>query len=217
MIFDTAASQKMIRLLLFTIFCLNISISLVKGFPNFPSPKQAVSLCLNHASCAPEELANQNISLSLVECASDGQCICHDCFTLDSTINRCSLNPPCTNYDNYTHNCIDNRRSQLMAFLLASFLTISGAANFYIDRLEYAIPQLFIGITFTVLACLAHCLKVALEENENQKLIFISWSVMGILLVIFGLMLASWWLADLILFGTNKQVDGNGCQLIANL
>ena len=217
MIFGTAASQKMIRLVFFTIFCLNIPISLVKGFPNFLSQKQAVSSCVNHASCAPEELANQNISLSLIECASDGQCICHDCFTLDSTINRCAVNPPCTNYDNYTHNCIDNRRSQLMAFLLASFLTISGAANFYIDRLEYAIPQLFIGITFTVLACLAHCLKVALEENENQKLIFISWSVMGILLVIFGLMLASWWLADLILFGTNKQVDGNGCQLIANL
>ena len=129
--------------------------------------RQSGNPCSSDITCNPDSLGNQSIPKRYVEC-SNGQCSCNECFMLNSTINRCYLMPPCTNYDNTSLTCIDNRRKQLTAFLLAFFLTPVGAANFYIDRLEFAIPQLILGILFCTLSCVGCCARQAVKDSEND-------------------------------------------------
>ena len=65
---------------------------------------------------------------------STGQCVCNECFMEDDSSGRCAT---CSEYlysINLTRCGVDNRPSQLTAFLLSLFLSSTGAANFYIGR-----------------------------------------------------------------------------------
>lgn len=74
---------------------------------------------------------------SIVECATDGVCVCRECFERDGNSGKCMQNTMCPDeyyFSSSTGTCVDERPSQLVAFLLSLFLSSTGAANFYIGR-----------------------------------------------------------------------------------
>ena len=177
--------------------------------------------CFNDTDCSQQGCVNDSVQDSdcneqdFFHCDTvTGWCICHECFILNSITNRCYTMPPCTDYDNTTGQCIDRRKKQLTAFLLALFLTWTGAANFYINRLEYAIPQLIFGLMCCSLSCITKCARDSVKDSEEGGVKVCIGCCIGIPACLLTLLFFSWTLVDLIILGTNQRVDGNGCALI---
>ena len=86
--------------------------------------------CSDNHSCYPEGV-NYTIPSELVWCSDDGICNCLDCFyNLNDT---CAvLN--CHHYDNESSECVDDRKSQKVVFLLSVFLSSMGVANLAIGQ-----------------------------------------------------------------------------------
>lgn len=139
-----------------------------------------------------------------VDCVG-GQCICRGpCFQRNNDTNSCDFaNPSCMKYDTETLTCKDKRKSQLVAFLLALFCGYLGAANFFIGRLSFAIPQLFLN----VIAC---CGGMAMDKENPGKTVACT-------TLLTGLAVGSWWLADIIIFASGNREDGDGCPLRPDL
>ena len=98
--------------------------------------RQTTGVCTvgNNSQCV--DGGATGVPQSLVECATGGVCVCNECFELDST-GRCTQNMMCPDeyyFSRDTGACVDERPSQLTAFLLSLFLSSTGAANFYIGR-----------------------------------------------------------------------------------
>ncbi len=88
--------------------------------------------CTNSSDCFPPGV--NNAPASLISCDGLNLCICNECFERNET-GQCELND-CDDYeyDSSQRECVDDRRSQLVAFLLSLFLASTGAANFYIGQ-----------------------------------------------------------------------------------
>ena len=180
---------------------------------------RANNSCITKRDCLPNELLNGSIAATLVSCSA-GACLCSNCFMKNETSNTCYVQPPCTNYNTNTSSCVDTRQSQQTAFLLSLFLAWTGAANFYINQLALAIPQLLIGI----LAC---CLGIVMrivrsiccnKDGEDRNLFqLVCFCAMCVPVLIIPLIQLAWWIADLVIFVRNERLDGRGCPLIANL
>lgn len=171
-------------------------------------------LCSKLNDCLPFHL--QNITTSFVECNSeDGQCHCYSCFILNVTSNQCYTLINCTLYDDTTNSCMDIRRSQLIAIIFAVVLTIGGAANFYIDRLDLAIPQLALGALFTLFPFIGFCIKGVLDDFDYtyDRIKRIVWIIKFVLYSIVTLALLAWYVADIVTFAVNTRLDGQGCPL----
>ena len=202
-----------------TLVVIYLFICCVSSAPNIEI-RQNAPQCNNNSDCYPVDFsANASIPVAFVQCTG-GRCSCSECFMRNDTSNRCYVDPPCTDYDPETLKCEDNRRKTLTAFLLTFFLVPTGAANFYIDRLDFAIPQLLLGVIYIffqccVVPCLKSCAKSAQDDGETWK------GILACCLCIPYCLLAwlffSWWIADLVIFGTNQRLDGDGCPLIDNL
>ncbi len=174
-------------------------------------PRQDVVPCTNSSDCYPPGLpASASIPESLVEC-TDASCACRDCFDLNKTSGRCQVDEPCQSYDIAAQECEDDRRSQKVAFLLSVFLSCTGAANFYIERLELALPQLFVLLLLIVCAVVA---KVTQHFADREKLCLtvIAW-VSAILAILAALTTLAWWIADMVIFLQNDRDDGDDCPL----
>ena len=86
--------------------------------------------CTMNSDCYPSQFSI--VPTVLIEC-SGGQCLCRECFTLSNA--TCAVDSCLDYFYNQTiQECVDNRPSQLAAFLLSFFLSATGAANFHIDR-----------------------------------------------------------------------------------
>lgn len=199
---------------------LAVAISTVAAMPSLSleiRQSNNATSCQDALDCNP---AGLNGSIPFVECnnaSGNGQCICNSCFMLDATINQCYL--PCgTSYDQNSFQCTDNRRRQLTAFLLAFFLTWTGAANFYIARYDLAVPQLIFGILLCAMSCIGRCIKQcakqASDDEESAGVKLCVGCFIGIPSCLLSLMFLAWWIADLVYFGTNRRTDGDGCALI---
>ena len=200
-----------------SLIALFFAVGIANGVPSLQVRQSVNNPCSNDFDCNPDSLSNQTIPSRYVECTNNGQCTCDECFMWNSTINRCYLMPPCTNYDDTSFTCIDNRRKQLTAFLLAFFLTPVGAANFYINRLEFAIPQLILGILFCALSCVGCCARQAVKDSENDGAKLCVGCFISLPTCCLSLMFLAWWIADLVYFGTNRRLAGDDCPLINNL
>lgn len=81
-----------------------------------------------------------------------GQCVCNDCFMINDSSGKCRI---CSefSYREDIESCgLDNRQSQLTAFLLSIFLSSTGAANFYIGRNDLGIVATYVhGHYFNVM------------------------------------------------------------------
>ena len=139
-----------------------------------PAVRQSGNTCTSSSDCVPASIFNETngtVPQALIACNTNtGVCVCSDCFMLNATANQCYLMPPCTDFDVARMECQDTRRKQLTAFLLAFFLTTFGAANFYVDRLEFAIPQLILGIIFICCSCANTCTRQCAKDSDNTTL-----------------------------------------------
>ena len=93
--------------------------------------RQVVSMnCSEAPQCWPD---NTPVPSTLINCDQvTNQCICNDCFFRNDT-GRCEEDS-CEDYFFRDNECVDDRPSQLTAFLLSLFLSSTGAANFYIGQ-----------------------------------------------------------------------------------
>ena len=203
-----------------TLFILGCLACTTTAAPRIVARQSSSPECSVQSDCVPAAFSNATVPERFIECLSNGRCSCSDCFMRNDTDNSCYVDPPCTDYDPDTLQCSDNRRKTLTAFLLTFFLVPTGAANFYIDRLDFAIPQLILGVIYIffqccVMPCVRQCAKDAKENGDSGKGIISC--VLCIPYCLLAWMFFSWWIADLVIFGTNKRLDGDNCPLIDNL
>lgn len=131
-----------------------------------------------------------------------------DCFFYDYTNNFCQVRK-CWSFSNSSGRCRQTGKKRLTALLLSIFLINFGAANFYIERYDLAVPQIILGLLLCFFQ-FASCAVSAKRDDDTSKLCIFCCSVNSF----FSLLLFSWWLADLVIFATNSRDDGDGCSLI---
>ncbi len=202
--------------LIVVVFALCLSV--ITAAPGI-NKRQAAPVCVVSQDCNPASLANETIPEALVQCLTDGRCACSSCFNRNETDNTCYLET-CTEYSPDDLKCVDDRKNTLTAFLLTFFLVPTGAANFYIERLDFAIPQLLLGIIYIffqccVMPCVRSCAKDAKENGDTAKGLISC--VLCIPYCLLAWLFFSWWIADLVIFGTNQRLDGDNCPLRDNL
>lgn len=140
-----------------------------------------------------------------------GICYCNqstlgDCFTLNET-NYC-VETRCYSYQQKEGTCRFGRRRRLVALLLSIFLINFGAANFYVERYEFAIPQIILGLALCLFQ-FGSCAVAGTRDGETTPPCIICCSINTFLSLLF----VAWWVADLIIFATNKRTDGSSCPL----
>lgn len=130
-----------------------------------------------------------------------------ECFVYNETTNFCQL-LKCTSFDSESLQCRNGTKSRLTALLLGIFLVNIGAANFYISRYEFAIPQLILGLALCILqigTCVAECRRDSDPTVSCVCCCFFN--------SIISLLFLAWWIADIVQFATNARLDGSGCRL----
>lgn len=142
---------------------------------------------------------------------TSGLCECNEtlsCFRYDNSTNFCRLGSVCYSYDSTTEQCRFGRRSRLTALLLSIFLINFGAANFYIEQYQYAVPQIVLGLLLCVFQ-FGSCAVAGTRDNETSYPCIICCSINSVLSLLF----LAWWIADLVIFALNSRLDGLGCPL----
>ena len=130
------------------------------------------------------------------------------CFSYNETENYCLL-LKCTSFDAGSLQCRNGTKSRLTALLLGIFLVNIGAANFYVARYEFAIPQLVLGLALCTLqigTCVTECERGSDPTVKCACCCFFNSMV--------SLLFLAWWIADIVQFATNARLDGSGCPLI---
>ena len=178
-------------------------------------------LCTNDTDCFNSTLLNVT-STSLVQCINS-KCVCTtECFHLNSTSGACSLpHSACYSYSPSDDTCHSSAPSWLTALILSVLLGTTGADNFYINRLEFAIPQLLLFLS-PLCGCFAVCsysvCAMFLYTKRSLRPISNCVNLMAIVIasiaaVMFPLTTISLNLYDIFKIGFNEQLDSNGCVL----
>ena len=131
-------------------------------------------ICSNDSQCYPNGLTN--VPQRLIECVS-GTCTCYDCFTQDQSTGQCTQTvatpADCYYFNSVTLQCVDNRKSQVVAFALSLTLSSVGAANFYIGQNGLGAGQLVLFLSiFIILYCGILCTPlcaVCCMQNESVE------------------------------------------------
>ena len=139
-------------------------------------------------------------------CGEDGLCYCNqttlgDCFVLRN--NSCQLNE-CYEYMSERGTCRRGTKSRTVAILLSFFLINFGAANFYIERFELAIPQIVLGLLLCFFQ-VGSCAVAATRDDSTSVPCIVCCSINSLLSLLF----VSWWIADLVIFITNSRRSGD--------
>jgi hypothetical protein len=139
-------------------------------------------------------------------CIDDTTCKCADGFV--------NLPPPkdSTITSDPIPYCQYKQKSQLTAFLLQFFI-LHGSGHFYVGNLQYAIPQLIICLCPTLIYIVMCMMGIKIRKTDGPR------TLTNLILVLFTCLffftMISWWLADVIIFGTNSYNDSNGIPLRA--
>lgn len=135
-------------------------------------------------------------------------CNCNStCFTLDTSLNCCQLDS-CYRYLLDTGECEPLSKNRITAILLSVFLINFGAANFYIERYELAIPQIILGLFFCFFQ-VGSCAVAKTRDDDTSIPCIICCSINSLLSLLFF----AWWIADLVIFISNTRLDGRMCPL----
>lgn len=101
---------------------------------------------------------------------------------------------------------------QTTAFFLAVFFGMTGAANFYIGRLNYAIPQLALLVLGTLCGGACRTIRPRAEEEPltggKPKMGLLRWAMGFIPLVVL-----IWWVVDIFIFATGERSGHDHCPL----
>ena len=176
------------------------------------SANYATASCSEVSDCVPPGTTVPSSS-NAVQC-NNGNCICNDCFELNSTSGNCTLNQ-CYSYK--LGQCTDNAVRWLPVLLMSIMVGGTGAANFYINRLELAIPQLALFCLILTLPCIICCFYcfTSCDCGDKCKVFGLILNlVLALVLLIATFTLASWWIADLVFFSLNLRTDSRGCELV---
>ena len=130
-----------------------------------------------------------------------------ECFYYDPSTNFCQLRN-CWHFSNSSGECRRDTRRRVVALLLSIFLINFGAANFYIERYDLAVPQIILGLLLCFFQC-ASCAVARKRDDDTSALCIFCCSVNSFVSLLFF----AWWLADLIIFALNSRDDGDGCPL----
>ena len=168
---------------------------------------------VSNCSLRPDFSCNL-LNLTVGECnITTGMCSCNDpeldeCLALNSSINYCELfSSTCYSFDERDGTC-RTRRSRTVAILLSVFLINFGAANFYIERYELAIPQIILGLVLCLFQ-FGSCAVAGTRSDETTVPCIVCCSINSVVSLLF----LSWWIADLIIFATNMRLDGQDCMI----
>jgi len=104
--------------------------------------------------------------------------------------------------------CTYKRKSQLAALLLHIFLGQFGAGEFYIGHIGYGTGQLILGLIGFILPC---CVTCAFKVSVTGQLGFMTCIICLVLCA--SLATLGWWIADIVLFAMNQNLDVNGFAL----
>ena len=185
------------RLLLNALLCTSI-------YSDTPS-------CNKDSDCFPPGFSiTSAIPTSLVDCLNNGVCTCSQCFTHNTTTNKCFIEyPTCYYYDPNTDTCVDMRKSQLTALLLSLTLSGVGAANYYIGQNVLAGTQLALLLLVIVGVAgglgLFYCSISKLEFKQEKNMV----TDVGLVVIIYFkfylfrnrlFLLAQWWALGLLHF-----------------
>ena len=120
----------------------------------------------------------------------------------------CECDPKWATETNSEIQCNYQRKEWLAALLLQIFLGGWGAANFYTLNIQYAVPQLILGIAGLLGPCVAGCLACCSQRRMMAGMIII-YVIVGLS----ALATSAWWIADLVRYATDAVPDGNGYKL----
>ena len=178
-------------------------------------------LCTKNTDCFKTSVLS---STSLVQCV-DSKCVCKtECFHLNSTSGQCYLpESPCYAYSSSDDVCHSSAPSWLTAVLLSLLLGTTGADNFYINRFEFAIPQLLLFLSplcgcfalFAYSACAMILYTKRNLRNISNCINLTALILASLAAIIFPLTTISWNIADLLLFSFNRRHDSRDCILQA--
>ena len=129
------------------------------------------------------------------------------CFSLSDTSNCCEVEP-CYKYNLVNEECVPQFKSRTTAILLSVFLINFGAANFYIERYDLAIPQIVLGF-FLLFLQVGSCAVACMRDDETSIPCIVCCSLNSFISLLF----LAWWIADLVILATNTRLDGNDCPL----
>jgi hypothetical protein len=114
-------------------------------------------------------------------------------------------------YDSYPINqtlkCNYKRKKQYVAFLLETLVTY-GAGHFYTGNYQLAVPKLFFWV---ISYCLFIFLRVVTKSNEESNTTAL---IISLLACLFLTGMLGWQLTDVIIYGMNLYMDGNGIGLL---
>lgn len=99
------------------------------------------------------------------------------------------------------------KRSKIKAFLLELFLSF-GSGHFYCKNFKMAIPKFFFWFLSYYGFIILKALRKA-DETNNRLNNYIRLSAVLVLII-----MLAWQIVDIILFGMNYNLDGNGIELI---
>ena len=141
----------------------------------------------------------------------NGSCYCNEttlgeCFFI-SSMNTCNLTT-CYHYIPEEMMCRKGTKSRTIAILLSVFLINFGAANFYIERFELAIPQIVMGLLLCFFQ-FGSCAVAAARDDDTSLPCIICCSLNSLISLLF----LAWWIADLVIFVTNTRTSRDGCPL----
>ena len=190
-------------------------LALLVGYLLFPRIRCDLSADATDCRVRPREECSDMGYALVGECdQTTGNCSCNtyngteiECFFYDSSSNYCQIRD-CWRFSNSTGECTEGIRKQNTALLLSIFLINFGAANFYIERYDLAVPQIILGLMLCFFQ-FGSCAVAAKRDDDTSKLCIFCCSVN----TVFSLFFLSWWIADLIIFANNARDDGDGCPL----
>ncbi|KAI6655068.1 TM2 domain-containing protein 3-like [Oopsacas minuta] len=177
--------------------------------------------CENRTVCLDSSILNGSTT-SLVDCI-DSECVClSECFELNLTSKSCFLQTSsCYLYSLSDDTCHSTAPSWVTAFILSLLFGTTGADNFYINRFDYAIPQLLLFLS-PLCGCFTLCsycyCAMFLSIRKNLRPISMCLNVTALILaslaaIILPLITTSWNIFDIFMFGFNAHFDSNGCTL----
>ena len=175
--------------------------------------------CENVTDCRGRHDGEVCSSYALVgECnETTGNCSCGvyngteslDCFLYNPSTNLCQLRN-CWRFSNGSGTCTADAKKRTTAILLSIFLINFGAANFYVERYDLAVPQIILGLLLCCFQCGSCAVARKRDEEDNVSILCIFCCSVNSFL---SLLFFAWWLADLIIFAVNSRDDGDGCPL----
>ena len=196
------------------IACASFSLTLLWSL-SLPQSGNCQDVNVNTNCSMRVDLSCNLLNITLGDCnISTGVCSCNDseledCFQLNYTSNYCVLSESeCYSYQVRDGTCQRGRQRKTVALLLSIFLINFGAANFYIERYELAIPQIILGLALCLFQ-FGSCAVAGTRDGDTSTPCIVCCTINSFISLLF----LSWWIADLIIFATNMRLDGQDCPL----